>query len=88
MAEATSLTSGQDCVSFASIGSRLFYDSSAVEDPDCVCVISIGVPFKYIIPRFDVLSVELRQMKIKGYNKDVEEEHYDFFIRMILYSQQ
>ena len=70
MAVATSQTSCLDCLSFASIGSHPFYDSSTEEDPDCVCAISIGVPFKFIIPSFDVLSVELRQMKIKGYNKD------------------
>ena len=39
-----------------------------------MCVIGLGVPVKFIIPSFDVLSVELRHMKIK------EEECYDFFI--------
>ena len=38
MAMATSQTSCLDCVSFASLWSCPFYDSSGEDDPDCVCV--------------------------------------------------
>ena len=35
----------------------------------------------HVIPSFDVLQVELRQMPIRAYTADDEEKHYDFFIR-------
>jgi hypothetical protein len=70
------------CVSWAPTQSRPSYDPSGESQVnDCFCVVSLGAPFKYVIPSFDVLEVEIRHMRVKGYNKDGEEESYDFFIR-------
>jgi len=45
-------------------------------------VISIEDPFLYVIPSFDVLAVELRQIQIKGYDRtDGKVRRYDLFIR-------
>ena len=44
-------------------------------DEEKVAIISAGVPFQYPIPYFDVLAVELRQIKL------FPPEHYDAFIR-------
>ena len=56
-------------------------DGSNDED-DEVWVNSIGDPFMYVIPSFDVLAVELRQIPISGYSKiNGEEKHMDLFIR-------
>ena len=46
-----------------------------------VCVLPVGMPFRYVIPSFDVIAIEMRQMKIKGYTTDGEERNYDIFIR-------
>ena len=54
---------------------------SASDENDCVCVLSIGTPFLYIIPSFPVLQVELRHARVKGYNTVGEELHKDIFIR-------
>lgn len=50
-------------------------------DEDCMCVLSLGDPFEYVIPSFQFLSVELRQIRVKGYTTDNEEKTYDMFIR-------
>ena len=57
------------------------YDLSSDDEPDdCVCVLSVRMPFRYVIPSFDVIATEIRQMKIKGYTTDGEEHNYDIFI--------
>ena len=44
------------------------YDLSADDEPhNCVCVLSVGEPFHYVIPSFDVIAIEMRQLKVKGY---------------------
>ena len=64
------------CVSWAPPQSRPNYDPSMEETNDCFCVLSLGVPLKYVIPSFDLLAVEIRHMSVKGYNKDGEEEYF------------
>ena len=39
-----------------------------------VCVLSMGVPFRYVIPSFDVIAIEMWQMKIKGYTAEGEDD--------------
>lgn len=57
-------------------------DSSDSNKDDTVWVTSIGDTFTYVIPSFDVLAVELRQIKISGYNRrDGKERILDLFIR-------
>ena len=52
------------------------------DEDDEAWVMSIGDPFMYVIPSFDVLAVELRQIQIKGYEReDGKETHLDLFIR-------
>ena len=47
-----------------------------------VCVLSAGIKFLYVLPGFDVLGVELRHIKTKGWGKmGTEEQTYDIFIR-------
>ena len=69
-------------VFFAPKSSHPRYDPSTEnEADDCVCVLSVGMPFLYVIPSF-VLRIEMRQMRIKGYTVTEKEEHnYDIFIR-------
>ena len=51
------------------------------DDPDDVFdVVSVGPPFLYVIPSFDVLRVELRQLRIVG-DLDGVEKLYDLFAR-------
>ena len=62
--------------------SRPQYDPYADNEPhDCVCVLSVGEPFRYVIPSFDVIAIEMRQLKVKGYTAEGEERNYDLFIR-------
>lgn len=75
-----------DAVAAASVYSapprtRQWFDSSSGNEPDDeVCLLTLGDPFRYTIPTFDVLAVELRQVCIRGY-ADGEERVYDAFIR-------
>lgn len=70
------------CVSWAPFQCRPSYNpANNNEEHDCLCVLGLGAPFKYVIPSFDVLEVEIRYMIVKGYNNKGEEESYDFFIR-------
>ena len=56
---------------FAPKSSRPQYDPSSDDEPDdCVCVLSVGMPFRYVIPSFDIIAIEMRQMKIEGYTTD------------------
>ena len=50
------------------------------EPEDVFDVTAVGPPFQYVIPGFEVLAVELRQMRILGV-LDEEEKSYDLFIR-------
>jgi len=52
------------------------------DEDDEVWVNSIGDPFMYVIPSFDVHTVELRLILISGYSRiDGEEKHLALFIR-------
>jgi len=52
------------------------------EEDDTVWVTSVGDPFMYVIPSFDVIAVELRRMQIKGFDRrDDKEVKLDLFIR-------
>ena len=71
-----------EAVSKAPMCSRPWYHPGVEDDQeDCVCVLSIGPPFYYTIPSFDVLQVQLMQLRVMGYDSKGEEQHYDFFIR-------
>lgn len=50
-------------------------------EQDFFCVLGLGPPFCYAIPSFDVLSVELRQMRIHGATPEGDQHTYDLFIR-------
>ena len=46
------------------------------------CAVTVGQPFVYVIPSFSVLSVQLRQMKIKWSPcEEAAEATYDVFVR-------
>ena len=65
-------------VFFVPVSLRPLYDHSRDEDEDDeVCVVSIGRPFRYIIPSFNVIAVELGQIRIRGYNSEGKGETYD-----------
>ena len=68
-------------VHFVSKSTRPQYTPEDDADYDYLFVLSIGVPIHYIIPSFQLLSVELRQMGVKGYTKEDEEKVYDVFVR-------
>lgn len=54
-------------VTVVPLAERPSYVVGSESDPDDVFdVIAVGPPFQYIIPGFDVLAVELRQMHILG----------------------
>ena len=65
-------------VSVAPVTSRPSYVPGAGDD--VIDVLSLGPPFPYIIPSFDVLRVELRQMKVAVVMGGVD-TNYDLFIR-------
>ena len=74
--------SATPCVYFAPKSLRPWYDPATDEEPnDCVCALSLGPPFRYVISGFDVLAVEMRQIRIKGYTTAGEERTYDIFVR-------
>ena len=66
---------------FAPKSLRPRYDPSDDEPDDCVCVLSVGPPFRYVIPSFDIIAIDMRQIRIKGYPAEGEERNYDIFIR-------
>ena len=70
-------------VYFAPKSSRPQYGPSSDNEPDdCVRgLLSVGLPFRYVIPIFDNIAIEMWQMKVKGYTTDGEECNYDIFIR-------
>lgn len=64
------------------IKSRLTYNPADTELPHGIFyILSLGSPFWYIIPSFEVLSVELRQMRIHGTTEEGEDHVYDVFVR-------
>ena len=70
-------------VSATSLQSRPYYVQGMEDDPDDIFnVVSVGPPFQYVIPSFDVLAVELRQMRIVGRHQVTGvEKQYDLFVR-------
>ena len=74
------------CVFPAPRLTRVCYDPTidANKPNDEVLVLSVGQLFRYNIPGFDLLVVELRKMKVKDYTLEGEEKHYDIFIRNLL----
>ena len=83
MAVASSSSSSSCIASIfpAPVSSRLRDHSDDDQDDDEVCILTVGKPFRYTIPSFDVIAVELRQVRLKGYNSDGDELTYDGFIR-------
>ena len=71
------------CVFPAPRLSRVCYDPTidGNNHDDEVLVLSVGQPFRYNIPSFDLLVVEPRKMKVKGSTSEGEEKHYDIYIR-------
>jgi len=56
--------------------------SQLSENDHCVSVLGVGEKFVYVLPGFDVLSVELRHTLIKGTTKiGIPEGTYDVFVR-------
>ena len=81
-ASISSVPLGVACVFHAPRTDRPWYDPVIEAQPDDeVLVLAVGLQFRYTIPSFDVLAVELRQIKVKGYTSEGEEKHYDIFIR-------
>ena len=74
------LPSNLSCVSFADLSSRPSYVPDDNESDDRFWVLTLGPSFRYVIPSFDVLAVELRQMRVGGDSKGVGQV-YDIFIR-------
>ena len=73
---------GMSAVHFIPESSRPWYDPSSTDEIEpSVSVLSLTSPFFYVIPNFDVLQVELRHMRVKGYDSNGEEQVYDLFIR-------
>lgn len=78
---ASSSSTSTACVFYAPRNTRQLYDEAADQQPyDVVQVLSIGLPFRYNIPSFDVLAVEMRQLRVKGYTAENIEKHYDIFV--------
>ena len=50
------------------------------EGNDIMCVLSAGTNFLYVLSGFDVLAIELRHLKVKGFPKDNTENVYNVFI--------
>ena len=52
------------------------------EGQEVTCVLSAGIKFLYVLPGFDVLGIELRHIKVKGFGKTgKEEDTFDMFIK-------
>ena len=63
------ISSALSSVSAVPLSSRPGYDPAVdTKQEDCVCVLSIGSVFGYVIPSFNVLQVEMRQARVKGFN--------------------
>ena len=68
------------CVSFAELSCRPSYVPDKNDPDDKFWVLSMGSPFRYTISSFEVLAVELRQMRVGGDSKGAGQV-YDVFIR-------
>ena len=66
------------CVRIAPMSSRTHYDSGV---NDYLYVLTVGPKFEYTLPGFDVLAIDLRCMRVQGYNEDGELKVVDVFIR-------
>ena len=74
-------SSSTACVAYAPRNTRMLYDKAADKQPyDMVQVLSLGSPFLYNIPSFDLLSVEMRQVRINGYTAEDKQVQYDIFV--------
>ena len=52
------------------------------DEDDMVWVTSLGDPFMYVIPSFDIIALELRRMKIRGYGRSGgKERSLGLFVR-------
>ena len=65
---------------------RALLDSvSVVPTSESLCermaILSIGEKFKYVIPDFEVLSVNMRQVKMEKESEEGLDEIFDAFIR-------
>ena len=68
-------------ISFAPLSTRPSCSSADLDDPeDELLILSIGSSFKYVIPRFDVLAVSMRPMRIRV-NYGGRDRAYDIFVR-------
>ena len=74
------LPSNLSCVSFGDLSSRPSYVPDDNEPDDRFWVLTLGPSFRYVISSFDVLAVELRQMRVGGDSKGAGQV-YDIFIR-------
>ena len=50
------------------------------EGQEVTCVLSAGIKFLYFLPGFDVLGIELRHIKVKGFGK-TGKDTFDMFIK-------
>ena len=55
---AESLPSALSSVSIVPVSSRPGYDPAVETKRDCMCVLSVGPTFQYVIPSFDILQVD------------------------------
>ena len=70
------------CVTFVPQPSRPGYNPSTDDvGDDVIAAISVGPVFRYIIPSFSVLAVQMRQMRMKAFNLSGQEVTHDIFIR-------
>ena len=76
-------SSSLSAVSAAPLHNRPGYVQGIEDDQDDVFdVVSVSPPFKYVIPTFDVLTVELRHMTIIGQHiSSGDKARYDLLIR-------
>lgn len=68
------------CVSVSDPSSRPSYGADDNEIDDMFWVLHVGPSFKYVIPSFDVLTVELRHIRVGG-DSNGAGQVYDIFIR-------
>ena len=63
----------------APLTSRLTKDMP--DHKDYFYVLSVGAPFEYVIPGFDLLAVDLREMRVQGYDDEGQLRVLDVFAR-------
>jgi hypothetical protein len=72
------MTTQLACVSVSELSSRPSYVGD--DDDDQFWVLHVGPSFRYVIPSFDVLAVELRRIRVGG-DRNGAGQVYDIFIR-------